>query len=337
MEYRKMTMIFPGQGSQYVGMGKDFYDRFPMVREIFDEAGNVLGYDMAEKCFKTPKLGKLIHRSDLDKTIFTQPAVLTTSYASYRVLAEFCQDCEVPLKPSFLAGHSLGEYTALLVAGAFDFRTAISLVQKRATYITQFSDHYPDAGLMAVVDKEKELDFGELAAICQEFQVYMTLINTRKQVVVGGFRKNLAELSRKLKKEGKLASVLRVEGPFHTPLMKPAAERFKPELEQCLIYIASTPVIANATSEAIVDPNHIKKELFHQIFESVDWRSSMEKAIQNGTDLFIEVGPKRVLSNMMRDIDSSIPRLNVEDMASLEKTLKALAAEAPCLPSEEEE
>ncbi len=326
MPYRKLTMVFPGQGSQYVGMGKDLHDRFDLARRIFQEASEILGYDMAEKCFKAPTLGKFIHRSDLDKTIYTQPAVMVASYACYRVFEEFCRECGVRLQPSFLAGHSLGEYTALLVAGAFDFRTAVRLVQKRATLITEFSDHYPDAGLMAVVDKDSELELQGMADACRDFQVYMSLNNTRKQVVVGGFKKNLSELSKKLKKDGKLATVLRVEGPFHTPLMKPAAERFSETLGKTVIYIASTPVIANASSEAIVDPAHVRKELFHQIFTSVEWRSSVEKAIANGADLFIEVGPKKVLTNMLKDIDSAIPCLNVENLESLERTVKELAA-----------
>ncbi len=153
----------------------------------------------------------------------------------------------------------------------------------------------------------------------------MTIINSKRQVVVGGFKKNLAELSKKLKKDGTLTTVLKVEGPFHTPLMKPAAERFKKELEKTEISIASKPVIANVTTDAIVDPKHIRKELYKQIYTSVDWRSTIEKIIGNGGDLLIEVGPKTVLSNMIRDINPSIPRLNVENMDSLEKTAKALA------------
>lgn len=143
--------------------------------------------------------------------------------------------------------------------------------------------------------------------------------------MVGGFKKNLGELHKKLKKDGKVATTLKVEGPFHSPLMKPAAEKFKKELDESTIHIASKPVIANVTSEAIVDPNHIRKELYHQIFTSVDWRHSVEKVIDNGADLFIEIGPKTVLSNMIKAIDRSIPRLNVENLDSLRNTLKELS------------
>lgn len=325
MKWNKITLIFPGQGSQYIGMGKDLYDEYKLVRDIYDQASGVLGYDISEKCFKPHKFGKIIHGLDLDKTIYTQPAVLVTSYACYRVLEEECKRAEIDFDFSLSAGHSLGEYTALLISGAFDFETTVNLVKKRAAYITEFSKAYPDAGLMAIVDKKGQLDYETINNLCETFQVYVTIYNTRSQIVVGGFKKNLGELHKKLKKDGKVATTLKVEGPFHSPLMKPAAEKFKKELDESTIHIASKPVIANVTSEAIVDPDHIRKELYHQIFTSVDWKHSVEKVIDNGADLFIEIGPKTVLSNMIKAIDRSIPRLNVEDLDSLRKTLKELS------------
>jgi [acyl-carrier-protein] S-malonyltransferase len=205
-----------------------------------------------------------------------------------------------------------------------DFNTCLDLVKKRATFITELGESLPHAGLMAIVDKEKELDHTTIDNLAKEAQVYVTLINTKNQIVVGGFKKNLEELSKTIKKDGKIATPLRVEGPFHSPLMRPAAERFKTELMRSHVNIAAKPVIANVSTEAIVDPAHIRKELYEQIYTCVDWRRSVEKMIQNGADLFIEVGPKKVLSNMLKDIAPSIPRLNVEDSASLEATVKAL-------------
>jgi [acyl-carrier-protein] S-malonyltransferase len=328
MKYIKIALVFPGQGSQYVGMAKDLYDRFKLVRDIYDEASSVVGYDMADKCFKKPMISsKLMHRADLDKTKYTQPAVFTTGYACYKIFEEMCRDVEVQCNVAFLAGHSLGEYTALAVGKAMDFRTCMDLVQKRANFITEFSGAYPDAGLMAIVNRGKELPFSMIEDLVKETQVYVTLINTKSQIVVGGFKKNLEELGKKVKKEGLVPTILRVEGPFHSPLMKPAADRFKRELLGSQIHISERPVIANVTSEAIVDPAHIKKELYEQIFTCVNWRRSVEKMVENGADLFIEIGPKKVLSNMIKDIGSPVPTMNVEDIESLERTVKELGVQ----------
>ncbi len=326
MTTRKRTiLIFPGQGSQYVGMGKDLYDRFPLVRSIYDEASQVLGYDMAELSFQKHMFGKFTHKADLNKTLYTQPAILTMSYACYKVLEETCKDCEVDLNISLMAGHSLGEYTALLAAEAMDFKTTLSIVHKRAELMTEWGTSYPGAGLMALVRKGKEIDNAKICALCKEFGVFITLNNTPSQIVVGGSKKRLAEMGDQLKKEGLLSTLLKVEGPFHTPIMKPAADKFKKHLERCEMEIASIPVIANVTTEAIVDPIHIREELYNQIFNVVNWRGTIERLIRRPDTLFIELGPKEVLSNMIRDIDPSVPRIHMEDNDSLEKTVKRLA------------
>ena len=328
MTHRNIMFVFPGQGSQYVGMGKEFYDEFQEVRDIFDEAGDVLGYDLSDLCFKKHSFGKFMHRAaDLNKTIFTQPAVMTVSYACYRVLERRCREEGIPLNPYLMAGHSLGEYTAILVSGAIDLRTALQLVQKRATYMTESGKAYPNAGLMAIVDKDNDLDYDRVCSLCKDFGVYVTLNNTRNQIVVGGAKRRLQDLAKELKNEGKLARPLKVEGPFHTPIMKPAADKYRKELNRHTIRIATKPIMANVSAEAIVDPNHIRGELYEQIYKIVNWRGSVEKAIDNGGDLFLEVGPKKVLTNMIRSIHAGIPGLNVEDMESLEATVRALGQE----------
>ena len=328
MKYKKIALIFPGQGSQYVGMGKEFYDRFKLVRDIYDEAGSVLGYDIAEKCFRKPIPGtSILHKPDLDKTIYTQPAIMVTAYACYRIFEEMCKEVSIHPPVCFLAGHSLGEYTALLVAGAMDFTTCADLVNKRATCITEFSESYPHAALMAIVNKGGELEQGRIENLAKESQVYIALNNTKNQMVVGGFKKNLEELSKTLKKDNLFSTLLKVEGPFHTPLMRPAADRFKKDLAASKIYIAAKPIIANVSAEAIVDPLHIRKELYEQIYTCVDWRRGTERIVENGADLFIEIGPKKVLSGMIKSIAPDIPTFNVEDVASLENTIKELGAQ----------
>jgi len=328
MGYKNIMLVFPGQGSQYVGMGREFYDEFDFVREIFDEAGEVLGYDIAALCFKRHKFGAIMHMgADLNKTIYTQPAVMTVSYACYKVLEHRCGEEGIPLNPYLLAGHSLGEYTGILVSGAMDLRSTLELVQKRATYMTESGRAYPNAGLMAIVDKGDELDYSRICSMCKDFGVYVTLNNTKNQIVVGGAKRRLVDLSKELKNEGKVSKHLKVEGPFHTPIMKPAADKFRKKLMAYPMRIASKPIMANVSAEAIVDPNHIRAELYEQIYKVVNWRGSIEKAMENGGDLFLEVGPKKVLSNMIKDINDTIPRLNVEDMASLETTIETLKTE----------
>jgi len=326
MKKQKRTiLVFPGQGSQYVGMGKDLFEQFQVVRDIFQEASQVLGYDMAELCFEKHMFGKFMHKADLNKTLYTQPAVLTLGYACYRVLTEVCRERQIDLDVSLLAGHSLGEYTALLVAETMDFKTTLSLVHKRAELMTAWGTSYPGAGLMAVVKKGKEIDSTRICSVCKEFGVYITLNNTPSQIVVGGSKKRLSEMGDMLKKEGILSTLLKVEGPFHTPIMKPAADKFRKHLERCDMQIASKPILANVTTEAIVDPIHIRKELYDQIFNVVNWRGIIERIISRPDNLFIELGPKQVLTHMIRDIDPSVQRVSMEDAASLETAVKAIA------------
>jgi [acyl-carrier-protein] S-malonyltransferase len=324
-KYEKITLVFPGQGSQYPGMGKELFENFACVRDVYAQANRILDYDLTSQCIGKPNLGKkIVQKWDLNKTVYTQPAVLTTSYACYKAMEETFQNNGIKLNVSLLAGHSLGEYTALLVSGAMSFETSLRLVRKRAEYMSELGKGYPGAGLMAIIDRNGGLNYDRIRELCRDFEVHITLNNSKRQIVVGGSKRQLGAMAKRLKREKKLATMLNVEGPFHTPIMKPAASKFKRELDKSDVSIASKPVVANVSTDAIVDPDHIRKELYRQIFQVVDWRRSMEKAVGNGGNLFIEVGPKRVLTNMLKDIAPTVSSMNIEDMGSLERAVQAL-------------
>jgi [acyl-carrier-protein] S-malonyltransferase len=281
---------------------------------------------MEELCFRASTGNGNGTSHDLDRTVFTQPAVFTTGYACYQAFRETCESAGLDVDVSMVAGHSLGEYTALVVAGALDFETGLTLVQRRAAYMTEVGQDAPEAGLMAIVNRNGGLDFHEIWHLCRRFQVHITLNNTRRQIVVGGSKDRLAEMAWAMNGPDTRTTMLNVEGPFHTPLMKPAADMLLSDLEKCAMSIASRPIISNVSTQAIVDPGHIKQELYDQIFQIVDWRHAMEKALGKDSDVFIEIGPKRVLTNMLKDIDPTVPSANVDTMQSLETTIGQLQA-----------
>lgn len=327
MKYRVITLLFPGQGSQHVGMGKEIHDVFPSARGVFEKADRVLGYPLSETCFQEPPKDPGVVIRDINKTIYTQPTVFTTGYACFSALVDACAERAIPFDFKYVAGHSLGEYTALVAAGAIDFASCLLLVKERAAHMTEVGKTFPEAGLMAVVDRRADLDYALIESLCEKHGLYITLKNTKRQLVVGGLNNRLAEMAQELKKLGKMTTVLKVEGPFHTPMMKPAADRLKERLDRTDFTRARREIIANVSAEPLLEAEAIRDELYGQIFKVVNWRGSIEKAAALGTDLFIEIGPKKVLSNMLKDIVPDIRQINVEDKASLENALALLSGD----------
>ena len=306
----KVAFVFPGQGSQKVGMCKDFYDNYACAKKVFEEADDALGFSITKMCFEGPE-------EDLRLTKYTQPAILTCSVAALAVMREHGLECEAA------GGHSLGEYSALVAAGVMSLQDAVVAVHKRGEFM---QDAVPvgEGAMAAVMGLTPE----ETATICQEVEaecgeeVQAVNFNCPGQVVIAGAAKAVDKAIEALKAAGaKRAIPLPVSAPFHSTLMKPAAERLKEVLDKIEFRDAKFPVFSNVTAEPVVKAEEIRALLVKQAASPVKWEMSMHRMIKDGFDTFVEVGPGKVLTGFTKKIDRTVNALNVEDMASLEKTL----------------
>ena len=308
-----IAFIFPGQGSQVVGMGKDLAGKYPIARQTFEEADEALGYKLSQLCFEGPE-------EQLRLTEITQPAILTTSIAALRVL-----ETRIP-KPSFVAGHSLGEYSAHVASGTFGFADAVRTVRNRGKYM-QEAVPVGVGGMAAILG----MDAGKVADVCRdaaEGEVCSPAnINSPEQIVISG---NTAAVERGVKladeRGAKRAKVLPVSAPFHCALMKTAQDRLEPDLNQLKMQPPVYPVACNVDASLVVDQVRAASTLVGQVTSSVQWEPSMRLLIGKGVQTFIEIGPGKVLCGLMRQIDRSKTCLNVSDETSLAKTLEQLAS-----------
>ena len=306
----KVAFVFPGQGSQKVGMCKDFYDSYACAKKVFEEADDALGFSITKMCFEGPE-------EDLRLTKYTQPAILTCSVAALAVMREHGLECEAA------GGHSLGEYSALVAADVMKLQDAVVAVHKRGEFMQEAVP--VGEGAMAAV---MGLTPDAIVAVCQNVEtecgeaVQAVNFNCPGQVVIAGATKAVDKASEALKAAGaKRAIPLPVSAPFHSTLMKPAAERLKEVLDKIEFRDAKFPVFANVTAEPVVKAEEIRALLVKQAASPVKWEMSMHRMIKDGFDTFVEVGPGKVLTGFTRKIDRTMNALNVEDMASLEKTL----------------
>ena len=315
MTESKIALIFPGQGSQVVGMGKELAEKHAIARQTFEEADEALGYQLSQLCFEGPE-------DQLRLTEITQPAILTTSLAALRVLETHIS------RPMLVAGHSLGEYSAHVASGTFGFADALRTVRNRGRYMQEAVP--VGVGAMAAI---LGMDLEKVASVCTEAAQGEVCspanINSPEQVVISG---NTAAVERATKladeRGAKRAKLLPVSAPFHCSLMKPAQDRLEEDLNKLHMNKPVYPVACNVDAELVSDDLRALDTLVRQVTGSVKWDQCMRLLIAQGVDTFIEVGPGKVLCGLMRQIDRSKACFNVGDEGSLTKTVETLSQHA---------
>lgn len=310
----KIAFVFPGQGSQFVGMGHDLYENEAAAKQIFDEADQALGFSLSALCFEGPE-------DQLRLTENTQPAILTTSIAVLRVLQE-----KLSLTPDFTAGHSLGEYSALVAAGALSFADAVRTVRARG----QFMEAAVPAGKGAM-SAIMGLDRDVLHQICEKITgtgapVQLANLNCPGQIVISGSAEGVNLAGEEAKVQGARRVIpLNVSGPFHSMLMEPAAVKLTDTLKQCQLQDANVDVVANVSAKTVRSQKDIESALIEQVSSPVLWEDSVRYMLEQGVDTFIEIGPGNVLSGLVKKVDRKVKTLAIQDQASLDKAVQELA------------
>ncbi|WP_046228059.1 ACP S-malonyltransferase [Paenibacillus dauci] len=302
----KIAFVFPGQGAQKAGMAKDVYDAMPEAAVYFNKADEVLGFPISTLAFEGPE-------EELKQTANTQPALLTASITLLEALKAR------NIQADYVAGHSLGEYSALVAAGALSFEDAVAIVRARG----QFMEQAVPAGqgaMAAVLGAEREA----LTTLCAEITaaghaVELANVNCPGQIVVSGSREGVDAVASRVKEiGGKRAIALEVSGPFHSSMMKPAAERLGERLQEVQIQDAKVPVVANVTASQVTAGDDIRTLLVEQVYSPVLWEDSVRYLINEGVDTFIEIGPGNVLTGLIKKIDKNVRLINVNSLESLE-------------------
>jgi [acyl-carrier-protein] S-malonyltransferase len=301
-----IAFVFPGQGSQKVGMGVDLYACYSSAKEAFDQADNALEFPLSQLCFNGPE-------EELTKTINVQPAILVTSIACLRAMQESNQQCS-PM-PQFVAGHSLGEYTSLVAAGVLTLPEAVMLVRERGRLMYQAGLQFP-GGMLAILG----LDDRTVSEICAESKTEMSNVNCPGQIVISGSVDALKGARKLARGKGARVIPLKVSGAFHSAWMEPVVAEFRNVLSNFSFLSPRIPIVANTSATVLNDVCAIKEELSTQLRHCIQWQRSVEYMQRKGVDTFYEIGPGKVLSGLIRRISPEVNIINIsgrEDVIEL--------------------
>jgi [acyl-carrier-protein] S-malonyltransferase len=300
----KTAWVFPGQGSQTVGMCRDLYDNIPSARAVFEQADRTLEFPLTKLCFEGPE-------DELRQTINAQPALVTAGYACLETAREIAGS-KLPL-PAYTAGHSLGEYTALAAAGVFDFATAVRLARERGRLMHEAGQKRK--GAMAAI---MGLEEGKLAEMCRSTDTVMANINCPGQIVISGAAENISRAMEMATVSGASRAIpLQVSGAFHSPLMQPAVDGMVKYIDATGFNNPSIPVIGNVTALPLATAEEVKSELKNQLLSPVQWQRSVEYMVKQGVTTFIEIGPGKVLTGLIKRINKEVATQNLGDLNAI--------------------
>ncbi len=304
-EPMKVAYVFPGQGAQWVGMGRDLYHNFAAAKAVFDQADQALGFPLSKLCFDGPE-------DELRQTINAQPAIVTVSFACLEAALSEADSDRIP-PPTFVAGHSLGEYTALAAAKVLDFATTVYLARERGRLMHEAGLRNP-GGMVAIIGLDEAL----LAEVCEETGTQIANINCPGQLVISGAKENLTQAADLAKARGAPRTIpLQVSGAFHTPLMQPAVDGMSEVVATLSFHQPAIPIIANTTAQPLTAAEQVKAELIRQLCNCIQWQRSVEYMVDNGVSTFIEIGPGKVLAGLIKRINRGVKLINIGDAQAI--------------------